>query len=318
MTISHNTPARTIPIRFIDVPSVKKPGKKGSEEEWNVYRIQSKQVNLSTKFVEEVRHLRKALDDMGNVEKTLLMAVDGSFCNKTCMNLNVPRVHIIARCRRDAKLCFRASPGSRRIYDAQKFSPEEIRKDASIPWKTANVFYGGQRREIRYKEVNKVLWQNGTKEKPLRLIVLAPLPYVRGGRRNYRNPAYLLTTDLEGDVELLIQAYFDRWQIEYNHRDEKSILGVGEAQVRNEWSVDREPALHVAAYSALLLASIIAYDDMPHDDFGDTPRWRRKPKRNTCRALVGMLRGCIIENPDVIVKLGLTVGSIAGILRKAA
>ena len=171
---------------------------------------------------------------------------------------------------------------------------------------------------IRYKEVNKVLWQNGTKEKPLRLIVLAPLPYVRGGRRNYRNPAYLLTTDLEGDVELLIQAYFDRWQIEYNHRDEKSILGVGEAQVRNEWSVDREPALHVAAYSALLLASIIAYDDMPHDDFGDTPRWRRKPKRNTCRALVGMLRGCIIENPDVIVKLGLTVGSIAGILRKAA
>jgi len=31
----------------------------------------------------------------------------------------------------------------------------------------------------------------------------------------------------------LIQYYFDRWQIEVNHRDEKSLLGVGQAQV---WS----------------------------------------------------------------------------------
>jgi hypothetical protein len=34
-------------------------------------------------------------------------------------------------------------------------------------------------------------------------------------------------------VEQLIAAYLERWQIEVNHREEKSTLGLGDAQVRN-------------------------------------------------------------------------------------
>jgi hypothetical protein len=142
---------------------------------------------------------------------------------------------------------------------------------------------------VRYKSVSGVLWQNGTKRRSLDLIVLAPMPYVRGGKRNYRDPAYVLVTDPTMSIELAIQGYLDRWQIEYNHRDEKSILGVGEAQVWNELSVEKQPAFHVAAYSALLLANIISYGDKDHPDFGIRPKWRKKPKRNTCRALVGLL-----------------------------
>ena len=141
---------------------------------------------------------------------------------------------------------------------------------------------------------------------------------MRGGRRNYRDPAYLLATDLTVEVGILIQAYLDRWQIEYNHRDEKSILGVGEAQVWNENSVEKQPALHVAAYSALLWANQIAYGDKEHEDFGVRPSWRKKPKRNTCRALVGVLRATLLESPDQLEEMGMTIPIISAILRQAA
>ncbi len=171
---------------------------------------------------------------------------------------------------------------------------------------------------IRYKEVKEVLWENGTLSRPLRLIVIAPLPYIRGGKRNYRRGAYLLTTGIDDPIERLIQAYLDRWQIEYNHRDEKSIMGVGQAQVWNENSVKKQPGFHVACYSALLLANVKAYGDKEHADFGERPFWRKKPKRNTCRALVGLLRATIIEFPGELQRLKMTVPMISAILRKAA
>src|SRR5829696_5040359 len=313
-----NALARGIPIRFIDAPSIKKPGKKATEEEWINYRKQIKIHNLSTLFISEVKNIRESLDKMGYFDKTLLISCDGSFCNKTCLQMEVERVHLTARCRRDIKLCFQAEDGGRRFYDQKKFTPDDIRQDESLPWQKAEVFYGGEKRLIRYKEVSDVLWQNGAKRKKLRCIIIASVPYIRGGKRNYREPAFLLTTDRAASIELLIQSYLDRIQIEYNHRDEKSILGVGQAQVRNEKSVARQPALHVAAYSTLLLANLMVYKDQYHKDFGSIPSWRELPKRNTCRALVGLLRKELLEEPEKIVELGLTPPIIAAILRKAA
>jgi hypothetical protein len=314
---SEKTPARSIPIRFIAAPSVKKPGKKATAVDWENYKILTKKHNLSTIFVEQTKRLRKAMDLTGLAGKTMIMSCDGSFCNKTCMAIDDPKIVMLARCRKDAKLCS-PSATQRKVYDDKKFTPEEIRKDSNIPWLVRPFFYGGQWREIRYKELENVLWENGTKRKRLRLIVLAPLSYVRGGKRNYRDPAYLLATDLKVPIAILIQAYLDRWQIEYNHRDEKSIMGVGEAQVWNEVSVMKQPAFHVAVYSALLMANVIAYRDKAHPDFGVRPKWRKEPKRNTCRALVGLIRACLLEEPELISELGLTIPMISAILRHAA
>ena len=311
------TPCRAIPVRFIDAPSLKRPGKKATPEQWQEYKELKKTHNLSHVFIKEVEALRKTLDQMKAIDKQLLIVGDGSFCNSTCMSLDIPNTHMIARCRRDAKLC-KLCTGGKKVYDDEKFSPGEVLKNDNIPWQTKSFFYGGQWRKMRYKEVNHVVWQSGTKRKLLRLIVLEPLPYVRGGKTNYRDPAYLLTTDLEGPITKLIQAYLDRIQIEYNFRDEKSIIGVGEAQVRNENSVEKQPALCVAAYSALLLASIIVYRDRHHNDFGDTPEWRPPPKRITTRALIGLLRKTLLEEPEKIVELNIPQPIIAAILSKAA
>ena len=86
-------------------------------------------------------------------------------------------------------------------------------------------------------------------KKDLRLVVIRPVPYKGpGGKRLYRQPAYLICTDPELPLEDLLQSYLWRWDIEVNHRDEKTLLGVGEAQVRNKKSAWSVPASAVAAY----------------------------------------------------------------------
>ena len=69
----------------------------------------------------------------------------------------------------------------------------------------------------------------------------------------------MLCDDQQTSAKALLQAYFDRWQLEVNHRDEKSILGVGQGQVRAKLSGPRLPALRVASYSLLLLSALQAY-----------------------------------------------------------
>src|SRR6516162_5625001 len=56
-------------------------------------------------------------------------------------------------------------------------------------------------------------------------------------------------------IHSLLQSYLWRWDIEINFRDQKSLLGVGEAQVRHPRSVQNQPAMAVAAYGLLLLAA---------------------------------------------------------------
>lgn len=130
-------------------------------------------------------------------------------------------------------------------------------------------------------------------QRPLRLFVVAPTPYAsgKGQRKYYREPAYLLTTDLIRPGAVLLQAYFDRWQIEVNHREIKDTLGIGQAQFRHSRSVPRQPAMLVAAYSALLLAGIQVFGDTrPEGVFPALPKWRRNAKRPSCLDLVTLLR----------------------------
>src|SRR5208283_4824543 len=82
------------------------------------------------------------------------------------------------------------------------------------------------------------------------------------------------------------------WDIEVNFGDEKTILGVGQAQVRSESSNQNAPALAVAAYAMLLLASIKTYGAEGKPDTFQSPRWyRRTPQeRATTNELVNQLR----------------------------
>jgi hypothetical protein len=251
--------------------------------------------------------LRQMLDAAGAANKLLVLAADGSFCNRTVFTSPRDRTEIIARARKDAVLCFRAPQPSRRFYALDKFTPEQVRQNETIPWLTTKIFYGGKRRRIRYKEIALVYWQGGARQRPLRLFVVAPTPYRKrkSGRLYYRRPAYLLTTDLTNSARALLQIYFDRWQIEVNHREEKDTLGVGQAQLCNETAVPKQPVLVVAAYSALLLASLIAFGTGRGEAYARLPKWRRHAKRPSCLDLITLLRKEMAEHPEILAPYAL-------------
>jgi hypothetical protein len=293
---------RAVPIRFQEVSRVKRPGKKATEELQKQYREAVKQQNLSRRFVEMGKQLRQELDQVGGRGKTLVLAGDGSFCNRTCFEEIPERSVLLVRARKDAKLCLRAPLDSRRFYAVEKFTPEQVRKDEERAWKTTKIFYGGKRRKIRYKEVSEIYWQRGAKQRALRLIVVAPTPYRKSHSKRlyYRDPAYLLTSDLQSSAKQLLQIYFDRWQIEVNHREEKDTLGVGQAQLWNPVSVPKQPVLAVAAYSALLLASLQAFGAERGKAYAELPKWRRNARRPSCLDLVTLLRTEMGQQPDLL------------------
>lgn len=320
---------RALPIAFEEVSVVKRPHRKlpqrqaaagkgkhqgqstapltPLEQEWKQYRAAQKLHNLSTRFVDLMSRLRSTFDACGAAKKILLLAVDGSFCNRTVFTAVVRGVELIARARKDIPLCFRAEPGSRRFYGTHKFTPEQVRLDDSKPWKATRIFYGGKRRKVEYKEVGGIFWQGGARKRPLRLLVVRPTRYRKrnNGRFYYRCPAYLLTTVISGSVRQLLQIYFDRWQIEVNHREEKDTLGVGQAQLWNTTSVPKQPAFAVAGYSALLLASLQAFGAERGKAYAALPKWRRRATRPSALDLVTLLRKEMTENPEMVAHLGL-------------
>jgi hypothetical protein len=310
---------RALPIRFQEVSRVKRPGKKATGEMLLQYRQAVKKQNLSHSFVAMAQQLRQELDAAGGRNKTLVVAGDGSFCNRTCFGEIPERSVLLVRARKDAKLCLGAGPGSRRFYGVDKFTPEQVRQDDGRQWRTTKIFYGGKRRKVRYKEAAGVYWQNGARQRPLRLLVIAPTPYrkSKSKRLYYHNPAYLLTSDLTSSIKQLLQIYFDRWQIEVNHREEKDTLGVGQAQLWNVKSVPKQPVLAVAAYSALLLASLMAFGAERGKAYAELPKWRRKARRPSCLDLITLLRKEMADQPELLAPFGFEI-TAPGLVRAAA
>lgn len=303
-----NTACRALPIHFQECAPLKRPPRKAGKAQWRAYRRAQKKHNLSTQFVSTMGRVRQDLDQAGGKNKILVLSADGSFCNRTVFTAPRDRTEIIARARKNAALCRPAPTGSRRFYGIDKFSPQQVRQDDCIPWKTTRIFYGGKRRAIRYKQLSNILWQGGARRLPLRLFVVAPTAYRKrkSGRLLYRQPAYLLSTDLVHAPRALLQIYFDRWQIEVNHREEKDTLGVGQAQLWNEKAVPKQPVLVVAAYSAMMLAALLTFGHQRDPDvYAKLPRWRRNAKRPSCLDLIALLRREIQQSPHLVEYLGI-------------
>src|SRR5690606_1063442 len=106
-------------------------------------------------------------------------------------------------------------------------------------------------------------------------IVIAPIRYrvTTAGKYLYRSPAFLIATDPEASPQEIVQRYIYRWDIESNFRDEKTLLGVEEAQVRGAHSVENVTGVAVAAYAMLLTASRNL--DPSRDLTLPNPRWNR-------------------------------------------
>src|SRR5438270_11586166 len=312
--------ARAVPVRFLLAPIVKKPHRKATAEQQQHYRDQQREHNLSQQALRLLDHLRQSLDQAGAAAKPLLVAGDASFCNRTLFRPVRERIELLCRTRSDVRLCWPATDGSRRVYSREKFTPKQVQQNDDIAWQTSKLWQGGQRRKLRYKEQFGILWQTGAGTRRLRLLVVASIPYrrARTGHLYYRRPAFLLTTDLTTPSRELLPVYLDRWEIEVNHREEKTTLGVGQAQLRSSKSVGRQPALVVAAYSALLLASLEAYGPTRTAAYRGLPKWRRPSNRPSCQDLVTLLRQQWHERPALAAAHDSTSSYVQMILSAAA
>ena len=208
------------------------------------------------------------------------MACDGGYTHRTVLKALPPNTTALGRLRKDARLFFRPDPlaqkarGRRLRYGAPAPTPEQVRTDDS-PWETLTLTRHGLTRPLRFKRRTGLMWRAAGAHQVLQLIVIAPLAYRlrRGSKLLYRDPAFLICTDENLNPRLVIETYFQRWGIEVNFRDEKTLLGVGQAQVRCPRSVETAPALTVASYALLLLATERAFAGL-RPTLLPRPKWR--------------------------------------------
>jgi hypothetical protein len=273
---------------FEEAAPAKKPKKNATAQEKQRYQQEKKNRRISLKAHQAALRIRKQVDQLhqGNT-RPLCLTVDGSFCNRNIVRGLPESVVPIMRARKDLRLFTPADriiptlKGRLKVYGERLETPQEIRKNDNYPWLTATIFAAGKYHQTRYKTVAPVLWQRGTGQKPGRLILIAPLSYrkAKNSKLLYRDPVYLYVPNIDLPVEQLLQFYFLRWDIEVNHRDEKSLIGLGDAQVRSHQSVKRNPQFTVAIYSLLLLASLRAYGAERSLNYLPVPKWLKQIDR---------------------------------------
>lgn len=289
--------ARMVPIAFQDASTPRKPRKNAPEEVVEAYRETMRQRNLNTLAIKQLAALQNERTVEGKQPPELHVVVDGSYTNRNVLRKKTDQTVVIGRIRKDAHLSAKPESqqpkGRKRIYGEDLPTPEQIRTDNTILWQEIEVTLGGKRRTLRIKTLSPIRWR-AAGEQDLRLVIIAPIPYLRrpNGKRLYRQPGYLICTDPDLPLEQLVQEYIWRWDIEVNHRDEKTLLGVGQAQVRNARSVATVPASAVAAYAMLHIAAMKAYGWTGEPKVIPVPKWRnpKKKKRASTQDLINELR----------------------------
>lgn len=238
--------------------------------------------------VRTIHLIRELLDEAGLQDRRLLVVGDGSYTNKTVIN-NLPnRTDYLGRTSEHSNLCSLSeeSHGGLPKYGKKLPTPGEIAVDPSVPEIRYDFHYGGGVWGLRYKAIGPLYRPLSTRKTPLRLLMLQPVPYGQGVRRGYNHRAFLLTNACQLPPEVLIQAYLCRWQIEQVHRDVKTGIGLGQAQVWSERAIERVHPGLAAAYAFLLIAILQTVGARRTAVFGKLPKWRaNRLKLQTRRAI---------------------------------
>lgn len=298
-TKTRTQPADMVPIDFRHAPTPAKPSKKAPAAAWDLYKKQKKQMNLSLMGVQCINDLRNKLDQNPKTQnRTLVVAVDGSYTNQSVLKNLPPQTTLIGRIRKDAKLSYLPEHpthrGRKRIYGESSPTPEQLRSDPLIPYQKITAWAAGRPHDFKVKTIGPLRWRKAGGHLDLTLIVIAPLRYrlTKNTRLLYRQPAYLICSNPHMPLQEIIQFYLWRWDIEVNFRDEKTLLGVGQAQVRTQASVMNVPAFIVAAYAMLLIAAQQTFKDPAHGTRTlPPPKWQSsKARRLGTQKLVNHLR----------------------------
>ena len=152
--------ATGISVGFELAPPPKKPKARAPAEDFAAYKAAKKIHGLPARGVEMLKALRQECDAEG-LTQDILSVGDGGYTNRTLIQGLPARMEFIGRVRKDIKL-FAPAPGKgRKVYGERLPTPEAFRTDATLLERITTCFYGGKDRDIRFKELSGILWQQG-------------------------------------------------------------------------------------------------------------------------------------------------------------
>jgi len=277
--------ARLIPIDFQHAPLPAKPRKNAPAAAHETYQQECAKKNINLVGRQRLALLRQQMDQSGSAHRQLIVSIDGRFTNSTVLKEVPPRTTLVGRVRKDSVFFHppenQPSRGRKRKYGLRCPTPEELLKDDNVAWQKVEAYAAGRRYTFELKTLAAVYTPMDKATKLVRLVVVKPVRYhLTKTKTDRRQPAFLICTDPNLSLEKLLQYYLWRWDIEVNFRDEKTILGVGQAQVRTAASNQNAPALAVAAYAVLLLAALKTYGTEGKPENFKSPRWdKHKPTK---------------------------------------
>jgi hypothetical protein len=292
-------PARMLPVALRHCPPVpKRPKKDAPEDVQQAYKTAAQQARLPHQGALALQELRGSMDRTPGLSHRMLhMAGDGGYTNGTLIQHLPERTVFIGRIRKDAALYAEPPPyagkGRRRVYGERLATPEAYLNDPTTPEQTVRVYAAGQFHEMRVKDMGTVKWKSAGGDRMVRVVAIPALGYrkSRKSRVEYREPAYLVCTDPGLSLQEIVQHFIWRWEMEVTIREMKTVLGLGQAQVRHPESAVRVPQFVAAVYTLLHLAA--------HEVFGakgekepvlELPVWRPEPKRPSTQTLMSRLR----------------------------
>ncbi len=298
--------SRMIPIAMELIPKLPKPAKDASKEDLEHYEKIKALNSPGSHAIRLLQRVREHLDASdAYAGRIIWVCADGAYSNRTVLQNLPARTVYIGRTRTDINL--RSVPkqaksscaGRPLSYGKQLPTPEALRKDKMVSFEELSICNGPKDTKVRYKRIAQAKWNISGEKAVVQVVVIAPLRYKKrkSGRWLYTKPAYLVCTDADIPIEQLIQAYFWRWGIEVNFKEEKQLFGAGQAQVRNEASVSAAPAVCIATYAALLLAGIRTYGFHSKPPSISPPKWylRKKKSRVTSSDLIKQVHQEIIQ-----------------------
>lgn len=276
--------ARMVPVGFFHAPGAPKPAKDANDQELQLHRERKQQMSLNTRTLEQMQKLRQSCP----AERPILYSGDGSYTNAAVLRGLPAGTVYLGRMRKDAVLHHlpvsrpEGANGRPSSYGTLAPTPEQLRTDEAVPWSRVEAFAAGKVHSFRIKTLGPVLWRKAGAKLPVRIVVIAPLGYRlrQGSKLLYRQPACLLCTDPGLPLEELLQYYLWRWGIEVNFREQKSLIGTGEAQVRSAASNQHLPAVTVAAYAMLQTAALRLHQRQEGLAVLQPPCWRTAAQRD--------------------------------------
>jgi hypothetical protein len=172
--------------------------------------------------------------------------------------------------------------GATRIVQLRKALDEDGERDRPL----VVAFDGGDTN----KTLTNCRWR-GAGGRNMQLIVIKPIsstPHKKRRRLLFANPGYLLCSDPRLSARKAIEAYCWRWEIEVGFREQKTQMGMGQAQVRTKQAVTSVLQFTSFVYALLLLAAHKAdIKTLP------PPKWRQsknQSRRTTINQLLSTAR----------------------------